>query len=188
MVSLLQVRNPVAAAMSACSFLRTAVYAPVPLADETSRQTVREDVQVIDDSLNFVNDLLRNMLDMHRASSGQLQIDTKITDVYLDILKPVDSLLYRRGTNVKVILDCPPRLMVDTDALRLKQIMLNLGRNSSKFVEQGFIRVSAGVVNGTVRLRVSDSGKGIPLEKRKRLFEKFQESLDTLQQGTGIGT
>ena len=39
----------------------------------------------------------------------------------------------------------------------------------------------------TVQLAVEDSGKGIPVEKRARLFEKFQESLDSLNQGTGIG-
>ena len=184
-----EVRNPVAAAISACSFVRTAVHETVPLADEESRESVREDVDIIDNSLNFVNDLLRNMLDMHRASSKQLKIVMKMTDIYNDILRPVDSMLYRRGnSNVRVILDCnPPNLMVDTDQLRLKQIVLNLGRNSSKFLTTGFIRLSAHVVNGNVQLSVEDSGPGIPKEKREHLFAKFQESLDSLSQGTGIG-
>jgi CheY-like chemotaxis protein len=78
-------------------------------------------------------------------------------------------------------------LVVMTDRLRLKQIVLNLGRNAAKFVEKGFIRLRADVVNGMVQVYVEDSGPGIPLEKRKRLFHKFQESLDSLNQGTGIG-
>ena len=51
-----------------------------------------------------------------------------------DILKPVDAMLYRRGrNNIEVILDCPyPNLCVETDSLRLKQIVLNLGRNACK--------------------------------------------------------
>jgi CheY-like chemotaxis protein len=71
--------------------------------------------------------------------------------------------------------------------LRLKQILLNLGRNATKFVEEGFIRFRAAVVNGSVQLYVEDSGQGIPEEKRHQLFGKFQESLDSLSQGTGIG-
>lgn len=174
--------------MAACSFIRTAVFADEPLRDETSRRSVREDIQVMDNSLNFVNDLLRNMLDMHRANSNQLQIETQLTDVYNDVLKPVDSMLYRRGSDVHVHIECPDNLVVHTDLLRLKQVMLNLGRNSSKFVESGgFIHLSANVVDGTVQLSVADSGKGIPEEKRHRLFEKFQESLDSLSQGTGVG-
>jgi len=57
------VRNPVAVAMAACSFVKTAVHAESPLffPDEESKRTVREDVDVIDSSLAFVNDLLRNV-------------------------------------------------------------------------------------------------------------------------------
>jgi len=126
---------------------------------------------------------------MHRASSNQLKTKRAITDLYNDVLKPVDSMLYRRGNNdVRVIVDCqPPNLLVNTDQLRLKQIILNLGRNSQKFVTQGFIRLSARVVEGFVQLSVEDSGPGIPLSKREQLFEKFQSSLDSLSQGTGIG-
>ena len=65
--------------------------------------------------------------------------------------------------------------------------MLNLARNSSKFVESGFIRLSAAVIDGHVQLSVSDSGHGIQKEKIEHLFEKFTESLDSLHQGTGIG-
>jgi CheY-like chemotaxis protein len=43
------------------------------------------------------------------------------------------------------------------------------------------------VVDGNVRLYIEDSGPGIPNDKREILFTKFQESLDTLSQGTGIG-
>ena len=121
-----------------------------------------------------------------RASAKQLKIETQLTDLYNDVLKPVDSMLYRRGnSSVEFQLECEPNLIVMTDKLRLNQIMLNLCRNSQKFVEQGFIRLTAHTTgpNGTVRLCVEDSGPGIPVEKRKFLFRKFQESLDTVAQG-----
>ena len=41
--------------------------------------------------------------------------------------------------------------------------------------------------DGTVEISVEDSGVGVPKEKRKLLFQKFQDSLDVLSQGTGIG-
>jgi CheY-like chemotaxis protein len=78
-------------------------------------------------------------------------------------------------------------LYIMTDRLRLKQIVLNLGRNSTKFVETGFVRLKAEVIDDKVRLSVEDSGSGIPEEKRRNLYDRFQESLDTLNQGTGIG-
>jgi signal transduction histidine kinase len=53
--------------------------------------------------------------------------------------------------------------------------MINLGRNSTKFVHSGFIRFRAAVVDGLVESCVEDSGPGIPVEKQGALFEKFQK-------------
>jgi len=209
----------------------------------------REDVQVVDHALRFINELLRNMLDMHRASSGKLQVKFVPVDLLRDVLEPVAGMLYRGGegrigrsgkggnTNdkVQIIVDCPEDIVVQTDVLRLKQIVLNLGRNSVKFIHEGFIRLKVEVVEvecdvddvpshirdefesrqlhdsdsdiesgddstskshgiegrsitvKTVQISVEDSGSGIPMEKRERLFAKYQESLDLLSQGTGIG-
>jgi len=60
-------------------------------------------------------------------------------------------------------------------------------RNSSKFVVKGFLRLRVDVVNNQVRILVEDSGPGIPPERRSEIFSKYQESLDLLCQGTGIG-
>jgi signal transduction histidine kinase len=90
-----------------------------------------------------------------------------------DVLEPVCNIIYQRNGCVGVTVDCPENLFVATDCLRLKQIMLNLGRNSTKFVHSGFIRFRAVVVDGLVELNVEDSGPGIPAEKRGALFEMF---------------
>jgi len=78
-------------------------------------------------------------------------------------------------------------MLVQTDRLRLKQVIMNLARNSSKFVEKGFIRIKGEIINDMVQLCVEDSGPGIPPDKRASLFARFQTSLDRLSQGTGVG-
>jgi hypothetical protein len=130
------------------------------------------------------------MLDMHRAASHQLQVEWAFVEVLRDILEPVANMIYRRGAPFEVLIDIPPvhqNLIIETDPLRLKQIMLNLGRNAAKFVQKGFVRFRTGVIDDEVHLYVEDSGPGVPVEKRSNLFGKFQESLDSLNQGTGIG-
>ncbi len=179
-----EVRNPVAAAMTACSFVKAAVFENEPLSTQESCTTTRQDVVIIENAMKFVNDLLRNMLDMHRAAIQQLKVNMEPTDLFLDVLEPVHSMLNQRNANYLVELDCPRQLVVATDRLRLKQVVLNLGRNSLKFVESGYVRLRAKVVDGTVELSIEDSGPGIPPEKRGLLFNKFQESLDSLSQGT----
>ncbi|KAL3943078.1 MAG: hypothetical protein SGARI_000061 [Bacillariaceae sp.] len=186
-----EVRNPLAAAMSACSFVSSAIVEQEQqqsLIDlEEQRKDIKDDLHIIDSSLHFINDLLRNMLDMQRAGTNQMKIEYKPCQILDDVLRPVQSMLHVRGTSFEVQVDCPPDLIVMTDSLRLKQIILNLSRNSAKFVEKGFVRLTARVKHGHIELLVDDSGPGIPLEKQKVLFGKFQESLDSLHQGTGIG-
>ena len=179
-----EVRNPISSAMTACSFVKTEIMKHKPLATDASRETTVQDVVIIDNSLKFVNDLLRTMLDIHRAADKQLSLTMVPNDILRDVLEPVEGMLAQKEGRVAVSVECPPDLFAVTDCLRLKQVMLNLGRNSSKFVDQGFIRLHGAVVDGNVQLAVEDSGPGIPLDKQKRLFLKFQESLDVLSQGT----
>lgn len=182
-----EVRNPLAAALSACSFVSTTVNEKQPLKDEESKISVREDVHIMESSLQFINDLLRSMLDLHRARSAQLSLEFVPTDIKRDILDPVASMLYHRDSMFEVQVICPDNLIVSVDRLRLKQIVLNLARNSSKFVEVGFVRLRAQTTDDGIIIYVEDSGPGIPEEKREKLFSRFQDALDELQQGTGIG-
>jgi signal transduction histidine kinase len=54
--------------------------------------------------------------------------------------------------------------------------MLNLGRNSTKFVHSGFIRFRAAVVDGVVEVYVEDSGPGIPIERSEELCLKSSKA------------
>jgi signal transduction histidine kinase/CheY-like chemotaxis protein len=182
-----EVRNPLSAAMSALSFVTSAINETTHISNEEFKKSLQEDAEIIGSSLHFIDEFLRSMLDTYRAARNKLEVKLAPTDLLKDILEPVCNMLYQRDGSVDVTVDCPENLIVATDCLRLKQIMLNLGRNSTKFVHSGFIRFRAAVVAGVVEVYVEDSGPGIPIEKRGALFEKFQTSLDVLSQGTGIG-
>jgi signal transduction histidine kinase len=181
-----EVRNPLSAAMTAHSFVISGIRDSTNLLDE-ERKALQDDAKIVNSSLLFIDEFLRSMLDMYRAAANKLEVKMAPTDLLKDIMEPVCSMLYQREGSVDVTMDCPENLIIATDCLRLKQIMLNLGRNSTKFVRSGFIRFRVAIVDGLVVLYVEDSGPGIPIEKRGALFEKFQTSLDVLSQGTGIG-
>lgn len=138
-------------------------------------------------SLQFINELLRNMLDIHKSAEMEMKIELNPTDILRDVLEPVASILFLRGTadSVQIKVECPDDLVCHADRMRLKQIVVNLAANSVKFVQKGYICLRAEVVHGQVEISVEDSGPGIPESKRDRLFAKYQQSLDELNQGTG---
>jgi len=121
-----EVRNPLSAAISACTFVSTAVNEEEPLADEETKQFVREDVEVVNASLQFINDFLRSMLDIYQANDNHITAALAPTDILRDILEPISCILYKRLSTYEVILECPENLMVMTDSMRLKQVILNL--------------------------------------------------------------
>jgi len=88
-----------------------------------------------------------------------------------------------------------PRQVVG-DALRLRQILMNLASNAVKFTERGSVTLRAAVAatdadTVTIRFSVSDTGIGISEEKQRTIFESFsQADISTARQfgGTGLGT
>ena len=145
--------------------------------------------EVVNQSLNFINDFMRSMLDTHRAEQRRLKIHMTPSDVLRDVLQPVAAILHDRNAHFKMLVECiPSEILIMTDPIRLKQVILNLARNATKFVQFGFVRLRAEIDrNGKCRIYVEDSGPGILPEKRANLFGKYQDSLDLTSQGTGMG-
>ncbi len=183
-----EVRNPLSAALSAHSFVRNAFKNNLPEIDPKVKSAILEDMMVVESSLSFIDEFLRSCLDMYRGCANRIEVETAPTDLLRDVLDPVRGILRQHDGQVRVSVDCPENLVVFTDCLRLKQCCVNLGRNSVKFTKSGFLHFQAAVVDGLVELSVADSGPGIPETKRGSvLFQKFQTSLDSMSQGTGVG-
>jgi signal transduction histidine kinase len=96
------------------------------------KEVMKDDLRIIDFSLQFINELLRNMLDMNRAANQQMKITLAPTDILRDVLEPVASILHMRGNKIDILIECPAHVVVLSDRLRLKQIVLNLSANATK--------------------------------------------------------
>lgn len=106
--------------------------------------SMKEDVEIIDSGLAFTNDWLRSMLDMHRTISKTIAIQMVLMDVSKDIVQPVVAMLYKKiDLDFEILMEFPENLLVMTDRLRLKQVLLNLGQNTTKFVTKGYIKLGA---------------------------------------------
>jgi len=183
-----EVRNPLSVAISANKFAQNAVdsatWKHVGLQDAAEK-----DLSLVGDCLCFIHELLDNMLDLSKFSKGEVTLRITPLSVRDDVLIPIKAMLDKQSSNIKLIVETDDLHMVHGDALRLKQIVLNLAKNSTKFVEEGFIRLiaKASPDPGKIIVIVEDSGPGIPESQRSQLFERYQVSLDMLRQGTGMG-
>ena len=110
--------------MSAVSFAKSETLDKTPAGE--AREEILKDLGIASSSLEFINDLLRNMLDEKIATSGRMKLLLEPIDVLHDVLQPVASILFMRGVTIDVKIDCPEELFVISDRIRLKQICLNL--------------------------------------------------------------
>ncbi|RAN82557.1 hybrid sensor histidine kinase/response regulator, partial [Bacillus sp. SRB_336] len=82
--------------------------------------------------------------------------------------------------------DLPGRVI--GDALRIKQVLLNLANNALKFTEHGHVSLRAQRTSEGLQFSVSDTGPGIPEASQARLFQRFeQEDGPQRRAGSGLG-
>jgi signal transduction histidine kinase/ligand-binding sensor domain-containing protein/CheY-like chemotaxis protein len=146
--------------------------------------------------------IVDDVLDLSKVEAGRLQLDPTDGEL-LDLIEQTAEVLAPRaaGKGVELLIDAPlePLPLLRFDAVRLRQVLLNLGGNAVKFTERGEVTfrlvplVSLEEADGgvlRVRIEVADTGIGIAPENQARIFEQFaQEDASTTRRfgGTGLG-
>ncbi|TPN03707.1 response regulator [Mesorhizobium sp. B2-1-3] len=161
----------------------------------TARQKTFTDVIV--KSGNALLTIINDILDFSKINAGQLTLDPapfRLAEAVEDVATLVSAHVAEK--NLELIVRVDPRLpaYVVGDAGRFRQIVTNLLGNAVKFTEKGHVLIDVGgeTVNDVVqlKLRVEDTGIGIPAEKLQNVFEKFAQvdgSSTRRHEGTGLG-
>ncbi|MGF7033455.1 PAS domain S-box-containing protein [Paenibacillus mucilaginosus] len=142
--------------------------------------------------------VITDVLDYSKIDSGNIQLDVEPFDLSVCLEETID-LFYSEARVKDLKLSCHldpqiPAVLLG-DAVRIRQVLLNLVGNAVKFTEHGQIQIHAqllGREQGSLRLKFSvhDTGIGVPKELEERLFEPFYQ-LDSSSTrkygGTGLG-
>jgi PAS domain S-box-containing protein len=153
----------------------------------------RSDLTRIRRSQRHLLGLINDVLNFARVEAGHVEL--AITDVPLaEIVEGLEALVGPQVMERGLTYDCPPAdpsLVARADAEKVRQILLNLLSNAVKFTTAGgTVRVTAGAEDGRVRIRVRDTGAGIPADRLDSIFEPFVQlnrNLTSAHQGTGLG-
>lgn len=141
-------------------------------------------------------DMINSILDFSKIESGQMEVFTKPTEAAKIAQDAVDSLQpWAQKKRIALTLSAPEGLpLVEADASRTIQVIINLLSNSIKFTPAGG-RISVAVAKraegnqGFVEYSVKDTGSGIPKAEHGKVFEKFVQIAagETHVGGTGLG-
>ncbi|RHR37479.1 sensor histidine kinase [Parabacteroides sp. AF18-52] len=156
---------------------------------ELSTEERKEFLGLINSNSELLLKLINDILDLSRIESGKMDFSFKscnLTDLMKNIYHTHQVLM---PAEVKLQIDIPEKpIVIETDALRLTQVITNFINNASKFTHEGYIRIgyTYDITEETVDIYVKDTGIGIPKEKQQAVFERFNK-LDEFAQGTGLG-
>ncbi|QDV85950.1 response regulator [Planctomycetes bacterium TBK1r] len=155
---------------------------------------------------NFLLGIINDILDLSKIEAGKFEIDSERFDparVIEDVRSIMEVRAYEKG--LKLDVDYRGRIpqFIESDAKRLKQILINLVGNAIKFTKRGRVGIVVESANrpdtneplttsteGQLRIRIKDSGIGMTPEQQTRLFKPFSQGDSIITQqfgGTGLG-
>ncbi|MCB9450056.1 MAG: hypothetical protein H6672_01370 [Anaerolineaceae bacterium] len=137
--------------------------------------------------------MINEILDLAKIEAGQMKLERRpshLADIVADVLQTSQILTKDKPVIIHAI-DMPDMPPVYGDAVRIRQIILNLLSNAAKFTEHGEIIVSYGLEDEhTAFVKVTDTGIGMSPEDLSVIFQRFEQvdgSSTRRAGGTGLG-
>ncbi len=168
------------------------------LSDTETSPTQKDYIQTALGSAELLMTVINDVLEFSKMEAGKLEIESLpvgLTEIMESVVAGFSQNALSK--NIELLSSVDPRLpeTVLGDAVRIRQILMNLGNNAIKFTEKGEVEIGCQVISmdaEDVRLRfyVHDTGIGIHREKLGQIFEAFRQADGSTSRrfgGTGLG-
>lgn len=148
-----------------------------------------ENVQIIIDEAGRLNDLVNDLLDLSRLEAGVLELQKErfnLTGSIREILTRYDKL-----ADFKFPFEPKEEAYITADKLKISQVVYNLVNNAVNYAgEDKTVSLTQEVLDGNVRISVTDTGEGIPADKLQDIWDRYYKvdrEHRRAQVGTGLG-
>jgi PAS domain S-box-containing protein len=165
--------------------------------DASLSATQREQLDIINRSGEHLLEMINDVLDLAKIEAGRVDINRSSFDLYR-LLKTLEQMFQMKASakNVKLIFERSSQVpqFVETDAGKLRQVLINLIGNAIKFTDEGYILVqihwaegSQGITESRLYFKVEDTGTGIEPSEHNSIFQAFVQGRGGGRAGTGLG-
>ncbi|MGW9686719.1 response regulator [Flagellimonas sp. 2504JD1-5] len=151
-----------------------------------------ENLDMIANSGKRLSHLVNDILDFSKLKNNDLDLSIRPVDIHaLSAIVLRLSLPLVQDKKLKLINSIPKEVpLVDADENRLQQIMHNLIGNAIKFTQKGYVTLLSEINGKMLKISITDTGIGIPLDKLDTIFNSFEQADGSTQReygGTGLG-
>ncbi len=161
------------------------------LEEEYDKDVQKRYIDIIHNNSESLMVLINDILDISKIDSGQLEVFKEDFTLYnvLDELYQFYTLKVNENQRIKLVNDQDENLVLHTDVVRFRQVLINLINNALKFTPRGTISFGYYKEERSLVFYVKDSGIGIAPEYHRTIFNHFEkvENLEEVYRGTGLG-
>ncbi|MET3709473.1 signal transduction histidine kinase/DNA-binding response OmpR family regulator/CHASE3 domain sensor protein [Sphingomonas trueperi] len=149
--------------------------------------------RTIESSGNDLLTLINDILDLSKIEAGHVDIrpePVSLARLGTDLRQVFQPVAEQRGLALEILFDESAPKGIETDRMRLEQVLKNLLSNALKFTEKGSVQLQVHAVGDRIAFAVRDTGIGISPEQQKMIFEAFHQADGTINRrygGTGLG-
>ncbi len=177
-----ELRNPLSTMLGWVQLLR---------ARQLDEATVARALEVVEWSARAQSQLIEDILDISRITSGKLHLNTRLLDLVSVLGAAIKSVqISAEAKSIQIVSQLTSAMLVG-DADRLQQVVWNLLSNAIKFTPAGGrVEITLESVQTHAEIRVSDTGQGIRAELLPYVFDRFRQgdsSTTKRNQGLGLG-
>jgi len=158
----------------------------------------KEYLDIIDISSENLLSVINDILDFSKVEAGQIEFENitfNIHDSIEEVIKMVSFKTAQKNLYLDFNFDKNIPTYLIGDPLRIKQVLINLINNATKFTSVGGITIDCQLlnkdsINAEIKVIVNDTGIGIPADQKNKLFKSFtQADASTTRKfgGTGLG-
>lgn len=157
--------------------------------DFYSEEEKKQFADLIKINFELLMNIINNILDLSLLDTGRLKLDIGTYDAIACCREVIEEISHRVSDEVKLTFNPPvEQYIIQTDKQRFQQILKSLLGNAVKFTQEGEITLTFEIEEEAhqIRLAVTDTGCGIPIEKHPHIFNRF-EKVNEFIQGAGLG-
>lgn len=163
--------------------------------DKLPDNDIKEMISDINESSIRLIQIVNDFLNMSRLEMGKMLFKKepiRVLEMVRGVIKECE--LGGASKNLYIKFEEPAGAIPDAlgDAVRAREVLMNLIGNAVKYTEKGGLTISIKIDGKFVKVMVADTGRGISAENQKLLFKKFQQASDSIHtrdalKGTGLG-
>ncbi len=184
-----ELRTPLTAIRGNAAMIRDYYLDKIP--DKDAQEMVLD----IHESSTRLIGIVNDFLDLSRLEQGRMKFTNEnfdIAPVIEECIKELEGAVTQKNLHLTFEKPAESIPLVFADKERVEQVIVNLIGNSLKFTDQGGITIRLENQTPFLKVLISDTGRGIPLENQSLLFRKFQQAGSSLftrdtTKGTGLG-